>query len=241
MASFAEVLRQLHRIHRQLGDLRERRERGPRQVRAREANVVTLDERLAKAHHDVKSARVLSDQKQLALKVGEEKIASLKIKLNQAASNREYQALKDQIAADEMANSVLADEIIELLDKIEELKKATVDVDQDRAKVVAERDKVAAAVQEAASLLEGDIQRLEAELATVENELPYAMRDDYARVMKGKGSDGMAAIENEDCGGCFQRLTPNMINDLLMSKLVFCKNCGRLLYQPEDRSIGQIG
>ena len=46
---------------------------------------------------------------------------SLKAKLNAAASNREYQALKDQIAADQMAGSVLADEILEALEKIDEL------------------------------------------------------------------------------------------------------------------------
>ena len=39
MTISADVLRELHRIHRQLADLRERLDRGPRQIRAREANV----------------------------------------------------------------------------------------------------------------------------------------------------------------------------------------------------------
>jgi predicted nucleic acid-binding Zn-ribbon protein len=49
----------------------------------------------------------------------------------------------------------------------------------------------------------------------------------------------MAQVEGESCGGCYQNLTTNMINDLLMSRVVFCKVCGRLLYLPEDRSPGR--
>ena len=64
--------------------------------------------------------RVAADQKQLQLKAGEEKIKDLKRKLNAAASNREYQILKEQIAADDMAKSVLEDEIIEALEKIDQ-------------------------------------------------------------------------------------------------------------------------
>ncbi len=42
MAVTAEALRELHRIHRQFADLRERFERGPKQVAAREANLTRM-------------------------------------------------------------------------------------------------------------------------------------------------------------------------------------------------------
>ena len=82
-----------------------------------------------------------ADQKQLQLKAGEEKIKDLKRKLNAAASNREYQILKEQIAADEMANSVLEDEILEALEKI----------DQFQAKIAEAEAALAAARQKAAA------------------------------------------------------------------------------------------
>ena len=41
------------------------------------------------------------------------KLDDLQAKLNMAQSNKEYQLLKDQMAADKQANSVLADEILE--------------------------------------------------------------------------------------------------------------------------------
>src|SRR5579871_4583926 len=99
MPATTNVLRDLHRIHQQLGDLRDRMERGPKQIKAREGNVARLEAELNQAKANAKAARVAADQKQLLLKTGENKIADLKTKLNQASSNREYQALRDQIAA----------------------------------------------------------------------------------------------------------------------------------------------
>ena len=43
----AALLRDLHRLHRQLADLRERHDRGPKHFRSREANVHRLEDELA--------------------------------------------------------------------------------------------------------------------------------------------------------------------------------------------------
>jgi predicted nucleic acid-binding Zn-ribbon protein len=112
-----EILRKLHRLHHQLSDLRERLERGPKQIRARQLNLAHHEEQLAKLQTESKAFRVATDAKQLQFKSKEAKVKELRVKLNTANSNREFQALKDQIAADEMTNSVLADEILEALEK----------------------------------------------------------------------------------------------------------------------------
>ncbi len=121
MSVSADALRHLHRIHKQLSDLRERLERGPKQIQARQANRDRLENELARAKQAATTAKVAADQKQLQLKTGEAKIEDLKNKLNACGTNREYQALLEQIAADKMANSVLEDEILEALGKIDEL------------------------------------------------------------------------------------------------------------------------
>lgn len=233
------VLRELHRIHRQLGDLRERLDRGPKQIKARQATVARLEEELAQVKTDAKAARVSVDQKQLLLKSGEAKVRELKIKLNAANSNREYQALKDQIAADEMAGSVLADEILEALEKIDAYVKHTAEAEQNLAKGREELAKVEQQVREQHDRLMGDVQRLEGELKKVEVELPSDFRDAYQRVVKGKGSDAMAQVEGETCGGCYHHLTANIFSALLMNRVVCCQSCGRMLYLPEDRSPGK--
>jgi predicted nucleic acid-binding Zn-ribbon protein len=87
--------------------------------------------------------------------------------------------------------------------------------------------------------LADESKRLEEELLDAERVLPPELRQAYDRMVKVKGADAMAQVEGETCGGCFQSITPNMFNDLLMSRVLFCKSCGRLLYLSEDRSPGK--
>lgn len=239
MSATAVLLRELHRIHTQLGDLRERLQRGPKQVQAREGNVAKLEAELSEAKNHAKSAKVGADQKQLALKSGESKISDLKAKLNAAQSNREYQALKDQIAADEMANSVLADEILEALEKIDELAKLVVEAEQRLAKGKDELAKAQQQMREQHGTLEAEVARLDGELKQSEANLPDEFRDGYQRIARVKGADAMAQVEGENCGGCHQTVTPNVMNSLLIGRLIFCLSCGRLLYLPEDRTPGK--
>jgi predicted nucleic acid-binding Zn-ribbon protein len=239
MSVTTNVLRELHRIQRQLGDLNERLERGPKQIKAREANVARFESDLTQLKADHKAARVGADQKQLLLKSGESKIHDLKIKLNAAQSNREYQALKDQIAADEMANSVLADEILEALEKIDTFVPALAEAEQKLAKAKDDLAKTQQQVRDQQGLLHDDVKRLQAELKTVEAQLPSDFREAYLRIVKSKGSDAMAQVDGESCGGCNHHITSNLISSLLMNRVVCCQSCGRMLYLPEDRSPGK--
>jgi predicted nucleic acid-binding Zn-ribbon protein len=237
--SNAAVLRELHRIHIQLSDLRERRDRGPRQIKAHEANVAKFEAEVSRLKNEHKAARMTADQKQLQLKSGETKILDLRTKLNQVKNNREYQALKDQIAADEMAGSVLQDEILETLDKIEEAKKTVTEAEAKLAKAKEEMARVQQTVRDQHGVLDADCKRLEAELLESEKKLPDDLRETYSRMVRGKGADGMAQVEGEHCGGCYQNITANTMSSLMMDKIVMCQVCGRMLYLPEDRTPGR--
>jgi predicted nucleic acid-binding Zn-ribbon protein len=75
---------------------------------------------------------------------------------------------------------------------------------------------------------------LESDLAHAESALPEDFKADYARVVQSKGADGLAVAEDGVCSGCGQQITLNMQNQLMLSRPIFCKACGRLLYLPEE-------
>ncbi len=229
----AAVLRGLHRIHCQLADLRDRLDRGPRKIKAREVIVAKSEAGLTATQASVKQTKMLADQKQLELKSGETKIEDLKAKLNLCSSNKAYQALLEQIAASEMANSVLADEILEAMEKGDQLEVAAGEAKSQLEAAQTELSKCRDSVTTESELIRGDITRLEGELADLEKQLPVELKDDYRRVIRGKGADGMAVIEEGVCLACGNLATLNMQNDLLLSKPVFCKACGCLLYMEE--------
>jgi len=187
----------------------------------------------------VKKAKMAADQKQLQLKSAEAKIGDLEGKLNACKTNREYQTLTEQIAADRMATKVLEDEILESLERIDAVRKT---LPAAEAAVEAARSQLAATkarVDSTAAELAAEVQRLRAELESVEQGLPADMRATYDRVVKSKGEQGMAPLDGESCGGCFRQITGNMHSELLMGRMVMCRSCGRLLYLPA--SPGQTG
>lgn len=233
MAVTAEALRELHRIHRQLADLRERLERGPRQIKARQLNVSKFISAQSAAHQAVQQTRMAADQKQLELKASEGRIEDWKAQLNSCSSNKEYQTLLEQIAAAEMAGSVLADEILEALERIDQLEVTASQADDLLNSGQEELLRCRHKVTREAEVARRDIERLEIELAKAESNLPTDIRGDYQRVIRGKGAEGMAEVEGCVCQGCGQQITLNTQNNLILEKLVFCASCGCLLYLSE--------
>lgn len=226
----AESLERLHHLHQQLAELRDRLERGPRQIKAHQANVAAMSDQAAAAHERVKLGRKAADAKQLDLKASEDRVAGWRVKLNECASNKEYQALTEQIAAAEMAGSVLEDEILELLGRIDTLTAEAAQADQRLEQAKQELTAVTKRVEEEADVLRADIQRLEEQLTEAEKPLPGDFRAEYRRIIKAKGVDGMAAAVDSVCTGCGQKITLNMQNTLAMARPAFCQSCGAILY-----------
>ena len=57
-----DVLRTLHRIHKQLTDLKDRRDRGPRQIIAGDAGIKQREDELNKVREELKMMRKNIDQ-----------------------------------------------------------------------------------------------------------------------------------------------------------------------------------
>ncbi len=233
MAALTDSLRKLHRIHGQLHDLQERLQRGPRQTKIADTAVKKSEGELAAAKDAHRQAKMASDEKHLQLKQREARLHDLQGKLNAANNNKEYQLLKDQIAADKQANSVLADEILEAMERIDQLHAAIKVAEENLAKTKEEFNKVRKRMEEQQQGLESELARVQGELNAAEAEIPELFRDDYLRLARAMGADCMAPVDGESCGGCFTILSPQVHDLIRRDKPVFCKSCGRLIYLPE--------
>lgn len=233
-----EMLRRIHSLYLQLDELRGRLMKGPRLAQAHQEQIRQAEKNLEltkKAHTE---ARMASHAKQLEY---EQKLADIqrrKGRLLECDDNREYQLLKDQIAADEMAASVLADEAIELMARVEEM---AVKVQEAEAAVAAAKE-TAAKWQEEFSrqepIIRSDMAQVEKELkhliTQLDAMLPYEIKDLYQRTLRSKGSDALAPLRGDFCGGCNQHVPINMRSDLICGKPIWCRSCGRLLYIADE-------
>ncbi|RCS54357.1 phospholipase [Bremerella cremea] len=230
---YSEVLQELHRIHRQLSDLRSRLTRCPLRVNAARNRVTAAEEVVATTKEAIKATKMTADRKQLQLRESENKVAVTEGKLNAAKTNEEFQIFKEQIAAAQMANSVMSDEILEALEKIDQLEAKEVEAKRAVETTKSDCAKVEAEVEQQRAQLESEIARVLEQLEGVEKDIPPDIRADYKRVVKTKGEEALSSVMNGYCTQCNVQLRIQTVSDLKLGKPVFCSTCGAFLYFPE--------
>jgi len=239
-APLVELMCRIHRIHRQLTDLRNRIERGPKMLKVQEASAGQITERLEKVKSEYQRLQKNAREKEQQLTRSEEAIAKRKTQLQEAKNNKEFQALKLQIAADEATNNVLADEALEAIEKTEQFLQNVTEVEAELKKSLEIQEKTRKAIAEDSPMLQSDMERCLQQLAEAEPELPFKFREPYHRLVQGMGGEQALAPINDQkfCGGCRQSIPIHWIAQVIQGETpVTCKSCGRLLYLPEGFTI----
>lgn len=234
MAVNASLIQRLHHINRQKADLSGQLRRGPVAVATAHNKLKAAEDHGQSIRSQITQCRMEADSKQLQLREREARIHKWKGMLNTAKENREYQALKEQIAADEKANDVLSDEIFELLESIDEKCIHLSENDRRVDDLKNELEKIEKQVDSKRLVLESELKRVEANLANTEQELSGEFKREYERLVASKGEDAMAELDGRFCSGCSQSITPTLLDKLLMGQAVVCPNCGRLVYGCRD-------
>lgn len=234
MTTTASLVQTLHRINRQKADLQGQLRRGPMTVAGAQSKLKIALDHVQSIREQITRSKLDADSKQLQMREREAKIHKWEGMLNAAKENREYQALKEQIAADRKANEVLSDEILEILESIDALHLQLADGEGRVEELQRELQKIQDQVQSRKLVLESDLSRVLAELELAEKNLTGDFKRDYDRLVASKGEDAMAELDGRCCSGCSQSLTPTMLDRLLLGHAVVCPTCGRLVYRSQD-------
>lgn len=229
MATPIEVLREIHSLRVELTDIRGQIKRAPAQLKARETEVNKVKEAIATAKEEAKKIRVEADARELTLKQAETRIRDLKLKLNQAESNKEYQAIQDEIKRITTENDTLQDEIIGRITDEEAKRGEIKELEGQLATVQGEFDKFKEVIDYKINKLEGQVTILTTKLTELEPQLG-AIRGDYQRLTAIKGDDAIAECIGGSCQGCFSEQPPQSWQDLLSGNPVRCRNCGALMF-----------
>jgi uncharacterized protein len=228
--TIGDIVAEIHRLHQQLRDVQEQMERGPKQLKARQQATQQKIADLEAQKQKHKASRVAVDQKSLQLKTNEAKIGDLRVKLNQASSNREFDIIRAQIDADTMANSVLEDEILEGLEKVDAAQIAVRQLEEGVVAAKAEEARLAAETEGVLPGLQARTVELQQALASAEEELPPDLVLSYRRMAQAYGAGALAEVDGNICSSCYVSLPTQLAVQIRAGQVLFCKTCGRLLY-----------
>jgi predicted nucleic acid-binding Zn-ribbon protein len=235
MPTTADNLRELHALHQRAKALRDRLASGPKTLAARTGVLGTRKASLEAAQKELKDGRAMAKNKEVQAQGVRQKTDELRTKLNSVKKQAEYDAIRNQIAHDNLTASKLEDDALEQMTKNDEKAAAIATLEAEVKTLETEVANLKTEIETKTVSQKTQLAEIEAAIIGAEEIIPVDQRDQYRRNVKQRASDAMAAVESEACSGCFVHVTAQMINELINGgHLVFCKTCGRILYLEEE-------
>ncbi len=230
------VLERVHELQTLLGDLNGRLKRGPIVLKNQEKAIEKQQAQLDSVRETLRTLQAEAKVKENEVAANDLHIAKRKTQLQEAKTNKEYEALQLQIKADEAARGVLDDEALEALDKAENFEKTIPPVELELKKIRDLFQQTKQKLETDKPGVEADIKRYAVQLTEMEAQLPREFREIYDRLIRSVGGyEALGKVENQKfCGGCNHQIPINSLAQILQNKPIVCSSCGRLLYVPKD-------
>ena len=191
---------------------------------------------LMKLGDEIKTFQKTAGVKEVELKSREAEIAKLRLQMNQVKNNKEYGAIKNEIAGKETDKSVLEDEILKTMSGFEEMLQRFKSLEK-------EIEREESQLQEIQKRVESDVKVIDVEIAELKKKhSEYASLVDsdtlqhYNRLASHKDALAVVGVVNKVCQGCFMAITAQTLNKLMSDReITCCHSCGRILYLDDGK------
>ena len=179
----------------------------------------------------VKDLQLKQKNKEGDLAKKEADIKKLDGQLSLVKTNKEYGAIKQEIASLQADNSLIEEEIIKSMDAVEaatrELKTEKVRLES----VSKEYQKKEQEVSARESSIKSEVDNLKKERDVLVAALPNSIALLYNQIAAHKQGIVLSPVQGQYCGACKTALRAQVINEVQMGQtIVTCDNCSRVLY-----------
>ncbi|OGP93026.1 MAG: hypothetical protein A2Z19_00065 [Deltaproteobacteria bacterium RBG_16_54_18] len=172
------------------------------------------------------------------LEMERERIKRSQLKLLEIKTNKEYQALLQEIEGGTERNSQREEEIIVLLENIDQTKAAyATTVEQGRQENIQVEEETAE-IKNRIVATEQDIIRNQHIREEIVRELDPELLRRYDTLKEKRNGIAVVLVKNEGCQGCYVNIPPQMYNEVQKHKeIIVCPNCNRILYWEDTRTV----
>ena len=230
-----ELLWEIQKIDLDLRQIREEQGRFPREMRKLDEKQSIEKERLQKEKEKIESLEKERRQKESHLTAEIDRIKKAEGKMFEVKTNKEYQALLNEMEAFKTANSREEEAILQILEEIDELRKVLSKKEKEliaaKEKIEVERKTIQERMTQNDARLKKEMERREALSKQLESRL-YGL---YNTLKEKRQGIGVVTVMHETCQGCFVHIPPQMFIEVQKNKdLIRCPNCNRILYWEGD-------
>ncbi len=191
----------------------------------------SLETAKAKAKH------LESERKRLELEVEstKEQIERYSLQQFQTRKNEEYKALTHEIDLCKQKISGLEDQELELMEQADTTQKEVAQFNKVATETKRDIDSLLAGLAEREQSLNKELSELQTNRDELAGAVEDSLRHRYERLLKHKGQNVVVGIEHGVCGGCHMQLSRQIVVSCQAEQeILFCPNCGRILYFTRD-------
>ncbi|HEX8523182.1 MAG TPA: C4-type zinc ribbon domain-containing protein [Tepidisphaeraceae bacterium] len=211
-------------------------------VRIQDRKTNDLAERIRLTQAQLKEQQTRGGSLDLDIKSRDAHIEKLRAQQQNAKNNKEYQAFLIEINTGKVDKGKIEEQALVVMEQVEklqsELKELTTQHETEKAKLQQMRSQIDDRVKQ----LQAEIDRLTPSRDAAASAVSPKARAAFERLADRYEGEALSALARPDrrreeyiCTACHMDLVPDMYNKLhSRDDLVFCPNCHRILYIPDD-------
>ncbi|MDD4938755.1 MAG: C4-type zinc ribbon domain-containing protein [Candidatus Omnitrophica bacterium] len=224
-------LGRLQTIDSEIYSLKNEKESKPAQIQAIDAAFEEKKKRLAELEAASLNFQKQRKERELELASKEESTKKLEGQLFSLKTNKEYQAMLQQIQDSKADASVIEDQILALFDQADKAKSEVIKEKerlQGEEKTALEQKK---RIEDRVKEIDDRVAQLDAQRAQIIPGIDKKVLSQYERILANRDGLAIVKVEGDSCGGCNMFVPPQVINLIRMyERIITCEICNRILY-----------
>ncbi len=221
---------QLQKVDSKIFELENAKGDLPDTVRRLKEDLEAMKTWIESTTHEIQEAQKERRQREGELKLTEEKLKKHQNQLYDVTTNKEYDAITQEIEQEKENISYYESRILELIALEEETTKELEDRKTESEQIqtdLQEKEKELRAMEKES---EDEELKLMHEREKILVRLNKRVLSQYKRILHAKNHLAVVPITRNACGGCFNTIPPQKIVEIRkMSQIYSCEVCGRIL------------
>jgi predicted nucleic acid-binding Zn-ribbon protein len=230
-----ELLMKLQDIDYFMGELERSKDYLPGMMEDLRNEMNEITETLNNHKKRLEEARLEQKSLEVEIAASNEALEKYQQQMLKIKTNKEYDALTQEIDRTKEAISLAEDKTLLLMDEISELEEKIADYESRSEDTETRNKDQIDQLQNQIDSVGEKMKMKEAERQNVLVRIPKPLMSAYERIRKGRGGDVVVPVKRRSCGACYKQLEPRIVQEIRKAdKVITCDSCGRILYWAGD-------
>lgn len=230
-----EMLLKLQSIDYDLGELDRSKDYLPEMINNLEHEIADTRTALEASEKEFTEQNLLNERLDLELTTLNQELAKFQKQMMVIKTNKEYDAITNEIANRKLRISEIEEEILKALTQIDDLKEKIKEYKGKLDEIEKRNEDELVHLREELGSIDDKIKIKEGNRKNITVRIEKKLLATYERVKKGRGNQVVVTIKKRACGACYKGIPPQVIQEIRKGEIIYtCDNCGRILLWNEQ-------